>query len=68
MASISFPAIGTGNIGFPKDLVSRILLSEIHAFSAKLSPQYINEVTVIVHPSDKETVQVLENVGHLFMI
>lgn len=68
MTSITFPAIGTGNTGFPKDLVARIFLSEIHAFSAKVSPQSLNEVTVIVHPSDTETVQVLENVGHLFMI
>lgn len=68
MASISFPAIGTGNLGFPRDVVSRIFLSEIRAFSARVSPQYLNEVTVIVHPSDSETVQVLDKVGHLFMI
>lgn len=68
MASISFPAIGTGNLRFPRDLVSRILLSEIHAFSARVSPQCLNEVTVIVHPSDRETVQVLDKVGHLFMM
>ncbi|XP_017345055.1 protein mono-ADP-ribosyltransferase PARP14 isoform X2 [Ictalurus punctatus] len=57
MASISFPAIGTGNLGFPRDVVSRIFLSEIRAFSARVSPQYLNEVTVIVHPSDSESVQ-----------
>uniref|UniRef100_A0AAR2JBB2 Poly [ADP-ribose] polymerase n=1 Tax=Pygocentrus nattereri TaxID=42514 RepID=A0AAR2JBB2_PYGNA len=57
MASISFPAIGTGNLGFPKDLVSSILLRGIHDFSANVQPQYLKEVTVIVHPSDKETVQ-----------
>ncbi|TSV15231.1 Poly [ADP-ribose] polymerase 14 [Bagarius yarrelli] len=57
MSSISFPAIGTGNLTFPRDIVCRILLGEIHAFSAKVSPQYLNEVTVIVHPSDSETVQ-----------
>ncbi|XP_062870054.1 protein mono-ADP-ribosyltransferase PARP14-like isoform X2 [Trichomycterus rosablanca] len=57
MASISFPAIGTGNLGFPKDLVSNILLREIHAFSSRVQPQNLNEVTVIVHPADKETVQ-----------
>ncbi|XP_036451402.1 protein mono-ADP-ribosyltransferase PARP14-like [Colossoma macropomum] len=57
MASISFPAIGTGNLGFPKDLVSGILLREIHDFSAKVRPQYLKEVTVVVHPSDNETVQ-----------
>ncbi|XP_026883853.2 protein mono-ADP-ribosyltransferase PARP14-like isoform X1 [Electrophorus electricus] len=57
MASISFPAIGTGNLGFPRNLVSSTLLSQIHNFSAKVTPQYLKEVTVIVHPSDSETVQ-----------
>ncbi|KAL6472151.1 hypothetical protein MHYP_G00183390 [Metynnis hypsauchen] len=57
MVSVSFPAIGTGNLGFPKDLVSSILLREIHDFSAKVRPQYLKEVTVVVHPSDNETVQ-----------
>ncbi|XP_060751201.1 protein mono-ADP-ribosyltransferase PARP14 isoform X1 [Tachysurus vachellii] len=57
MSSISFPAIGTGNLCFPVDLVSGLLLSEIHAFSASVSPQFLNEVTVIVHPSASETVQ-----------
>ncbi|XP_058268081.1 protein mono-ADP-ribosyltransferase PARP14-like isoform X2 [Hemibagrus wyckioides] len=57
MTSISFPAIGTGNLNFPIDLVSRILLSEIHAFSASVLPQFLKEVTVMVHPSASETVQ-----------
>ncbi|GAA6082690.1 protein mono-ADP-ribosyltransferase PARP14 isoform X2 [Tachysurus ichikawai] len=57
MTSISFPAIGTGNLRFPIDLVSGLLLREIHAFSASVSPQFLNEVTVIVHPSATETVQ-----------
>lgn len=68
MASISFPAIGTGNLGFPRDLVSNILLSEIYAFSTRVAPQYLSEVTVIVHPSDRETVKVLEkSPAHLFL-
>ncbi|XP_051973987.1 protein mono-ADP-ribosyltransferase PARP14-like isoform X2 [Xyrauchen texanus] len=53
MASISFPAIGTGNLGFPKDLVAKIMLSEFQQFS----PQKLREVTVIVHPSDKESIE-----------
>ncbi|KAL0151574.1 hypothetical protein M9458_053123, partial [Cirrhinus mrigala] len=53
MASISFPAIGTGNLGFPKDLVARIMLSEVQKFKFT----NLQEVTVIVHPSDKESVQ-----------
>ncbi len=56
MASISFPAIGTGNLGFPKDLVAKIMLTEVHKFNFT----NLQEVTVIVHPSDKESVEVSE--------
>jgi len=56
MASVVFPAIGTGNLGFPKDLVARIMLTEFQEFNAT----NLREVTVIVHPSDKESIQVSE--------
>ncbi|KAG9263154.1 poly ADP-ribose polymerase 14-like [Astyanax mexicanus] len=57
MTSVSFPALGTGNLRFPKDLVSRMLLGAILDFSAKFTPRHLQEVTVVVHPSDNETVQ-----------
>ncbi|KAK2871250.1 hypothetical protein Q8A67_023777 [Cirrhinus molitorella] len=53
MASVIFPAIGTGNLGFPKDLVAKIMLTEIQEFK----PTNLQEVTVIVHPSDRESVK-----------
>ncbi|KTF86260.1 hypothetical protein cypCar_00043113, partial [Cyprinus carpio] len=53
MASVVFPAIGTGNLGFPKDLVASIMLTEVQ----ELKPTNLREVTVIVHPSDKESVE-----------
>ncbi|XP_041855414.1 protein mono-ADP-ribosyltransferase PARP14-like isoform X2 [Melanotaenia boesemani] len=56
MSSLSFPAIGTGNLGFPRDLVSRILLKEIHLFSRRTRPRHLREVVVVVHPSDSLTV------------
>ncbi|XP_062272829.1 protein mono-ADP-ribosyltransferase PARP14-like isoform X1 [Scomber scombrus] len=56
MTSISFPAIGTGNLSFPRDLVSRVLLKEIHSYSRRRSPRYLSEVAIVVHPSDSHTV------------
>uniref|UniRef100_A0A3B5B177 Poly [ADP-ribose] polymerase n=1 Tax=Stegastes partitus TaxID=144197 RepID=A0A3B5B177_9TELE len=53
MASLSFPAVGTGNLGFPRDVVSRVLLGEIRLFSRTRTPQHLKEVAVVVHPSDK---------------
>ncbi|XP_059401193.1 protein mono-ADP-ribosyltransferase PARP14-like isoform X5 [Carassius carassius] len=52
-ASVVFPAIGTGNLGFPKDLVARIMLTEVQKFK----PTNLRKVTVIVHPSDKESIE-----------
>ncbi|XP_045890992.1 protein mono-ADP-ribosyltransferase PARP14-like [Micropterus dolomieu] len=56
MTSLSFPAIGTGNLGFPRDLVSRVLLREIHSFSQNKKPRHLREVVIVVHPSDSQTV------------
>ncbi|XP_038559136.1 protein mono-ADP-ribosyltransferase PARP14-like [Micropterus salmoides] len=56
MTSLSFPAIGTGNLGFPRDLVSRVLLREIHSFSRNKNPRHLREVVIVVHPSDSQTV------------
>ncbi|XP_034548949.1 protein mono-ADP-ribosyltransferase PARP14-like isoform X2 [Notolabrus celidotus] len=56
MASLSFPAIGTGNLSFPRDVVSRVLLREIHAFSSRKSPTHLREVAIVVHPGDSQTV------------
>ncbi|XP_068559360.1 protein mono-ADP-ribosyltransferase PARP14-like [Cebidichthys violaceus] len=57
MTSLSFPAIGTGNLRFPRDVVSRVLLQEIHSFSRRQTPRHLREVAVVVHPSDSQTVE-----------
>ncbi|XP_031698453.1 protein mono-ADP-ribosyltransferase PARP14-like [Anarrhichthys ocellatus] len=56
MTSLSFPAIGTGNLRFPRDVVSRVLLREVHSFSRRTTPLHLREVAVVVHPSDSQTV------------
>uniref|UniRef100_A0A8D3B322 Poly [ADP-ribose] polymerase n=1 Tax=Scophthalmus maximus TaxID=52904 RepID=A0A8D3B322_SCOMX len=50
MRSLSFPAIGTGNLSFPRDVVSRVLHSEIHAFSRRRSTRHLRAVVIVVHP------------------
>ncbi|XP_029985691.1 protein mono-ADP-ribosyltransferase PARP14-like isoform X1 [Sphaeramia orbicularis] len=52
MTSLSFPALGTGNLDFPRDLVSRVLLGQIQDFSRRRRPVHLQEVYVVVHPSD----------------
>ncbi|XP_045064197.1 protein mono-ADP-ribosyltransferase PARP15, partial [Coregonus clupeaformis] len=56
LASLSFPAIGTGNMGFPKGLVSKLLLQEVKDFSQRRHSTHLKEVAIVVHPSDTQTV------------
>lgn len=58
MQSLSFPAIGTGNLNFPRDLVCKTLLTEIHKFSSRRAPRHLKEVFIVVHPSDAQTADV----------
>lgn len=58
MDSISFPAIGTGNLGYPKDLVASLMLDEILAFSQEKKPVHLKEVAIMLFPGDRQTLQV----------
>lgn len=64
MASLTFPAIGTGNLGYPRALVANILRREIQSFGLKSQPHFLRRVVIVVHPSDSKTVEVsVEFVG-----
>ncbi|XP_063081155.1 protein mono-ADP-ribosyltransferase PARP14 isoform X2 [Cavia porcellus] len=55
--SIAFPAIGTGNLGFPKTEFAELLLSEVLTFSGKKQLRTLQEVQFLLHPSDHESIQ-----------
>ncbi|KAM9365083.1 poly(ADP-ribose) polymerase family member 14-related sequence 1 isoform 2-T2 [Pholidichthys leucotaenia] len=57
LTSLSFPAIGTGNLGFPKDLVASLVLNEIVAFSSTKQPKHLKKVVIILYPGDTNTIQ-----------
>ncbi|RVE68775.1 hypothetical protein OJAV_G00095060 [Oryzias javanicus] len=57
MTSLTFPAIGTGNLGFPRALVASTLRREIESFGRKSQPHFLRNVVVVVHPSDRSSVQ-----------
>ncbi|XP_041806597.1 poly(ADP-ribose) polymerase family member 14-related sequence 1 isoform X2 [Chelmon rostratus] len=61
LTSISFPAIGTGNLGFPKVLVASLMLDEILAFSSKQQPKHLKKVVIILYPKDTQTIQVFSD-------
>lgn len=58
MTSISFPSIGTGGLGFPKDLAAQILYDEILKFSSTRQTKSLAEVTIILYSGDTKTQQV----------
>ncbi|KAK1902579.1 Protein mono-ADP-ribosyltransferase PARP14 [Dissostichus eleginoides] len=57
LTSISFPAIGTGKLGFPKDLVASTLLDTIDQFSSKKQPKHLKKVMIILYPLDAQTIK-----------
>ncbi|XP_041118121.1 protein mono-ADP-ribosyltransferase PARP14-like [Polyodon spathula] len=55
--SLAFPAIGAGNLGFPKPLVASVMMEQVLKFSSKWNRKHLQEVVFMVHPSDTQTVQ-----------
>ncbi|XP_034430831.1 protein mono-ADP-ribosyltransferase PARP14-like [Hippoglossus hippoglossus] len=60
LTSISLPAVGTGNLGFPRHLVASSMLSEISAFSMK-KPKHLKEVVIVLYPGDAKTIQAFKD-------
>ncbi|KAI4875643.1 hypothetical protein NFI96_025981 [Prochilodus magdalenae] len=55
--SIVFPAIGTGQLGFPKSLVASLMLDSVLKFSKTRSSQHVQKVVFALHPTDTQTIQ-----------
>ena len=55
--SIAFPAIGTGNLGFSKNEVAKMMMDAVHNFTQ--THQTKMDVYFIIFPSDHDTFQVL---------
>ncbi|XP_046954843.1 protein mono-ADP-ribosyltransferase PARP14 isoform X2 [Lynx rufus] len=57
LKSIAFPAIGTGNLGFPKTIFAELIISEVLKFSSKTQLTTLQEVYFLLHPSDHGNIQ-----------
>ncbi|XP_063070373.1 poly(ADP-ribose) polymerase family member 14-related sequence 1 isoform X3 [Engraulis encrasicolus] len=57
LRSLTFPAIGTGNLGFPPVEVARLMLDDVLNFSQKKGSNSVQEVVFTLHPSDARTTQ-----------
>lgn len=57
LKSIAFPAIGTGNLGFPKNIFAELITSQVFKFSSKNQPKSLQEVCFLLYPRDHGTIQ-----------
>ncbi|XP_023372074.1 poly [ADP-ribose] polymerase 14-like isoform X2 [Otolemur garnettii] len=57
LKSITFPAIGTENSGFPKTIFAELIISEVFRFSSRNQPTTLQEVHFLLHPSDHGNIQ-----------
>ncbi|XP_027750895.1 protein mono-ADP-ribosyltransferase PARP14 [Empidonax traillii] len=58
LESITFPAIGTGNLGFPISIVAKLLFDKVFEFSSKNGVNSLEEVHFLCHPKDTAHIQV----------
>lgn len=58
LTSISIPAIGTGNLGFPKTLVASMMLDKIVEFGSQAQPKHLKRVEIVIFAGDAPTIQV----------
>ncbi|XP_006905628.1 poly [ADP-ribose] polymerase 15 isoform X1 [Pteropus alecto] len=56
-SSITFPMIGTGNLGFPKAVFAKLILLEVFKFSNSTWMKILQEVHFLVHLDDDEGCQ-----------
>ncbi|XP_050395683.2 protein mono-ADP-ribosyltransferase PARP14 isoform X2 [Patella vulgata] len=57
--SIAFPAIGTGNLRFPHNVVARIFYKAINDY--KSHGGSLQNITIVIYPRDLQTIKAFEN-------
>lgn len=57
-SSIAFPAMGTGKLRYPADLVAKSLYKCVEEFSSQNPKSVITEVLFVVYDKDHDTVKV----------
>ncbi|XP_068921145.1 protein mono-ADP-ribosyltransferase PARP14-like [Petaurus breviceps papuanus] len=60
LTSITFPAIGTGILRFPKTIFAKLILSQVFKFSSSRALKTLKEVCFLLHPSDIDNIQAFE--------
>ncbi|NXX66941.1 PAR14 polymerase, partial [Spizella passerina] len=58
LKSITFPAIGTGNLEFPRSVVAKLLFDKVFEFSSENRVNSLEEVRFVLHTKDTANIQV----------
>ena len=58
LSTIAFPAVGTGVLSFPADLVAKIMFDKIQHFQDKCPHSTIKSVEFVIYPKDTAAVNV----------
>jgi len=58
LTSIAFPAVGTGHLQFPSDLVGRAMFEEVKSFSGSSPQTSVSSILFVVYDADTETLSV----------
>ncbi|KAK2181573.1 hypothetical protein NP493_393g05033 [Ridgeia piscesae] len=62
LTSVAFPAIGTGQLGFPHRLVAEIMFDELRQFSSRNPETSLKDVRFVVYQKDHKSIQAFEEV------
>ncbi|CAG2206177.1 BACH1 [Mytilus edulis] len=58
--SIAFPALGTGSLGFPRDIVAREMFSSVEEFARDNPTSSVSDVRFVVYGGDSSTIKAFE--------
>ena len=64
--SIAFPALGAGNLGYPRDVIAREMFSCVDEFAENYPTSSIADVRFVVYSGDSNSVKVLKNLLFFF--
>ena len=68
LTSISIPAIGTGNLGFPRPKVAEIFFEEVTSYLTAHPQSTINDVRFVAYDKDQATVDAFLGLSCYFML
>lgn len=60
-ASVAFPAMGTGKLGYPSDVVANTMYSCVEKFAKKNADSALKEVLFVLYDRDHKTVQAFQD-------